>query len=50
MGKIERLRVLTKRLKLGRDAVQGTLLVIALILAVAEFISDKKKEAEDGGE
>lgn len=50
MGKIERLRALAKKLKLGRDAVQGIIVVIGLVLLVAEVISDRKKEAKDGGE
>lgn len=50
MGKIERLRVLAKKLKHGRDAVQGIIVVVGLVILVAELVSARKKEAEDGGE
>ncbi len=50
MGKIERLRALAKKLKLGRDAVHGVIVVIGLVLLVAEAVAARKKEAEDGSE
>lgn len=50
MSKLESLRALAKKLKLGRDAVHGVIVVVGLVILVAELVAARKNEAEDGGE